>query len=165
MAHALQHTEESQQLALYSRYSRVARARAGAVGVARTAPEPANRRVPPTERPVTAAGPVTAKTTAKPVAAKPVTAQPVTVCAGCRNKEARYGFRDAKAGELRYDRPRTLCFECFRVEIDRRQAVAAQLARGWNAEQAALPLEDTLRDLTRRRRRAQIAARHALELR
>jgi hypothetical protein len=89
----------------------------------------------------------------------------VPLCAGCRNKEARYGFRDGKAGELRYDRPSTLCFECFRVEIGRRQAVAAQLARGWNAEQAPLPLDDTLRDLTRRRRRAQIAARHALELR
>jgi hypothetical protein len=129
MSHALQHTEESQQLALYRRVARNvvgARARVGAAA-------PAEQRGP--------------------------------LCAGCRSKEARYGFRDAKAGELRYDRPRTLCFECFRVEIDRRQAVAAQLARGWNAEQAALPLEDTLRDLTRRRRRAQIAARHALDLR
>jgi hypothetical protein len=130
MSHALQHTDESQQLALYSRVAnRVRTARVARVGAA----EPVERRAP--------------------------------LCAGCRSKEARYGFRDAKAGELRYDRPRTLCFECFRVEIDRRQAVAAQLARGWNAEQAALPLEDTLRDLTRRRRRAQIAARHALELR
>jgi hypothetical protein len=60
------------------------------------------------------------------------------------------------------ERPRTLCFECFRVEIARRQAVAARLARGWNATQVRLPLEETLRDLTRRRRRAQIAARHAL---
>jgi hypothetical protein len=36
------------------------------------------------------------------------------------------------------------------------------MARGWNATQARLPLEDTLRELTRRRRRAQIAARHLL---
>ena len=119
MAHALQHTDEHQQLALYGRVAAAA--------------------------------------------ARPVV--PAPLCAGCRNREARYGFRDAKAGELRYDRPRTLCFDCFRVEIDRRRAVAAQLARGWNAEQTALPLEDTLRDLTRRRRRAQIAARHALALR
>jgi len=133
MSHALQHTEESQQLALYRRVARNVGAARSRVGARVGAAEPAEQRGP--------------------------------LCAGCRSKEARYGFRDAKAGELRYDRPRTLCFGCFRVEIDRRQAVSAQLARGWNAEQAALPLEDTLRDLTRRRRRAQIAARHALELR
>jgi hypothetical protein len=132
MAHALQHTDENQQLALYSR--------GGVAGLFRRSVDARVRR--------TAAA-----------------ARPAPLCAGCRSREARYGFRDAKAGELRYDRPRTLCFECFRVEIDRRRAVAAQLARGWNAEQAPLPLEDTLRDLTRRRRRAQIAARHALELR
>ena len=83
------------------------------------------------------------------------------LCAGCRQHEARYGFRveDAEPGD---DRPRTLCFSCFRAELDYRQAVAARLARGWNAEQVRLPLEETLRELTRRRRRAQIAARHAL---
>jgi hypothetical protein len=80
------------------------------------------------------------------------------LCAGCRAKEARYGFKDADGSE----RSRTLCFECFRMEIDRRQRVAAQLARGWNAEQVRLPLADTLDALTRRRRRAQIAARHAI---
>jgi hypothetical protein len=87
----------------------------------------------------------------------------VPLCAGCRAKEARYGFR---TGEVEPDteRPRTLCFACFRAEIDRRRAVAARLARGWNAEQVSLPLDDTLQALTRRRRRAQIAARHALGL-
>jgi hypothetical protein len=89
-------------------------------------------------------------------------ARAVPLCAGCRQNEARYGFRvdDAPPGE---DRPRTLCFSCFRIELDYRQAVAARLARGWNAEQVRLPLEETLRELTRRRRRAQIAARHALD--
>ena len=89
------------------------------------------------------------------------TAVAAPLCAGCRQREARYGFRvdDAPPGE---DRPRTLCFSCFRIELDYRQAVAARLARGWNAQQVGLPLEDTLRELTRRRRRAQIAARHAL---
>jgi len=84
------------------------------------------------------------------------------LCAGCREREARYGFRDEEdpAGE----RPRTLCFQCFRAEIGRRQAVAARLARGWNAHQVTLPLEETLNTLTRRRRRAQIAARHALNV-
>lgn len=80
------------------------------------------------------------------------------LCAGCRAKEARYGFRE-DAGPVR---SRTLCFECFRMELDFRQRVAAQLARGWNAQQARLPLIDTLEELTARRRRAQIAARHAI---
>ena len=82
------------------------------------------------------------------------------LCAGCRAREARYGFRDE--GDPDVERPRTLCFECFRAEIGRRQAVAARLARGWNGTQTSLPLEETLESLTRRRRRAQIAARHAL---
>jgi len=84
------------------------------------------------------------------------------LCAGCREKEARYGFRSEDDPVAA--RPRTLCFECFRVEIGRRQSVAAQLARGWNARQTNLPLEATLDALSRRRRRAQIAARHALGL-
>ncbi|HLG58783.1 MAG TPA: hypothetical protein VI485_25785 [Vicinamibacterales bacterium] len=82
------------------------------------------------------------------------------VCAGCRAREARYGFRDESDPQA--DRPRTLCFDCFRMEIGRRQDVAARLARGWNAEQVGLPLEETLKRLTQRRRRAQIAARHAI---
>ena len=87
------------------------------------------------------------------------------MCEACRAREARYGFRDEDADDPLTGRPHTLCFDCFRMEIDRRQAVAAQLARGWNATQASLPLADTLNTLTRRRRRAQIEARHALELR
>ncbi|HEV8316995.1 MAG TPA: hypothetical protein VGQ10_06275 [Vicinamibacterales bacterium] len=79
-------------------------------------------------------------------------------CAACRTKEARYGFREAD----RPGRPRTLCFECFRMEINRRQAIAAQLARGWNATQTELPLAETLNELSLRRRRAQIAARRAI---
>ena len=85
------------------------------------------------------------------------------VCSGCRTREARYGFRDEHADPSAI-RPRTLCFDCFRMEIDWRQDVAARLARGWNAAQVRLPLDATLNALTRRRRRAQIAARHALEL-
>ena len=87
------------------------------------------------------------------------------MCAACQAREARYGFRDAGNGDPGADRPKTLCFDCFRMEMDRRRVVAAQLARGWNATQAALPLSGTLEALSRRRRRAQIAARHALGLR
>jgi hypothetical protein len=86
------------------------------------------------------------------------------LCAACRAKEARYGFRDA-GDDPWLDRPRALCFDCFRAEVNRRQAIAARLARGWNAEQTTLPLEQTLETLRRRRGRAQIAARKALELR
>ena len=86
----------------------------------------------------------------------------VPLCAGCREKEARYGFRDNEEDDPTIERPRTLCFSCFRVELTRREAVKARAARGWNAQQVSLPLEETLKQLTHRRRRAQIAARHAL---
>ena len=86
------------------------------------------------------------------------------MCAACRAHEARYGFRDRHDDPV-VGRPNTLCFDCFRMEIDRRQAAAAQRARGWNATQASLPLPGKLDALSRRRRRAQIAARRALELR
>jgi len=77
------------------------------------------------------------------------------LCASCQAKEARYGFRPHE-DDPQLDRPRTLCFECFRVEIRRRQE-AAQMV------QVRLPLEQTLEVLSLRRRRAQIAARHALD--
>jgi hypothetical protein len=80
------------------------------------------------------------------------------LCAGCRAREARYGFRD----ERYIERPRTLCFACFRIEVTCRQQVAARLARSWNAEQVGLPLAGLLEEADRRRRRAQIAARHAV---
>jgi len=86
------------------------------------------------------------------------------LCAACRSSEARYGFRAEGADDPIGPRPRTLCFECFRVEILRRQAAAARMARGWNAQQVRLPLDERLRRLDRQRRRAQIAARHALGL-
>lgn len=106
-------------------------------------------------------GPAVART---PQSRRPLNTPAAPLCAGCRAKEARYGFRP-QDDDPTAERPRTLCFECFRVELTYRQAVAAQLARGWNASQAPLPLEDTLNELTRRRRRAQIAARKALGIR
>ncbi len=85
------------------------------------------------------------------------------LCAGCRAREARYGFRPEGAEVPAFERPRTLCFDCFRVELTRRQLVRERMARGWNAHQVGLPLDETLRALDKRRRRAQIAARHALD--
>ena len=78
------------------------------------------------------------------------------LCAACRAREARYGFRPRK-DDPTLDRPRTLCFKCFRMEIMRRQDVAL-------TGQSKLPLEHTLDALDLRRRRAQIAARHALDV-
>ena len=91
------------------------------------------------------------------------TANHPPLCASCRGREARYGFRPEGVEAGAFDRPRTLCFDCFRVELTRRQLVRERITRGWNAQQAGLPLEDTLRALDKRRRRAQIAARHALD--
>ena len=84
------------------------------------------------------------------------------LCAACQAREARYGFQDQENPTL--DRPRTLCFECFRMEIDRRQEMADRLARSGKAEQPRLPLEEKLDELRVRRQRAQIAARHAVGL-
>ena len=87
-------------------------------------------------------------------------AAPATgLCAGCQQREARYGFRGRRGA----GRPGTLCFQCFRSELGRRQDVAERKRRGWNAVQAGLPLAETIAALHTRRRRAQIAARHALE--
>ncbi|MGE0593979.1 MAG: hypothetical protein AB7G23_15835 [Vicinamibacterales bacterium] len=86
-------------------------------------------------------------------------------CAGCRAREARYGFRAKPTDDPFAKRPSTLCFSCFRMELSRRREVADRMARGWNATQERLPLADTLDALRVRRQRAQIKARHALELR
>jgi hypothetical protein len=109
---------------------------------------------------------------ARPHPAPPASEAPL--CAACRAREARYGFQsdrdDPQAG-----RPQTLCFECFRLEIGRRQE-AARLVQtrlpltprragpGGGVRGGYPALEQTLDALNRRRRRAQIAARKALGL-
>ncbi len=85
------------------------------------------------------------------------------LCAGCRAKEARYGFRPE--GEATR-RSIALARCASSASAWRSHAVnwcRERMARGWNAQQAGLPLQDTLRALDTRRRRAQIAARHALD--
>ena len=147
MAQAAQHTEREQQLGFFGRLR-------DAAGVRHVAPSASRSSV--VARQGTWTRPARSRHTG-------MTNKPATpLCAGCRAKEARYGFRRHE-DDPTTDRPRTLCFECFRGELAYRQAVTARLARGWNASQVALPLEATLNELTRRRRRAQIAARHALD--
>lgn len=41
-----------------------------------------------------------------------------TLCAACRERKARFAYR----GEVRADRDHTLCFECYRGEINRARA-------------------------------------------
>ena len=41
-----------------------------------------------------------------------------TLCAACRERKARFRYR----GEVRADRDHTLCFECYRAEINRVRA-------------------------------------------
>ena len=38
-----------------------------------------------------------------------------TLCTACRERKARFRYR----GEVRADRDHTLCFECYRAEINR----------------------------------------------
>jgi hypothetical protein len=40
------------------------------------------------------------------------------VCAGCRVQRARFQYR----GHVRADRDHTLCFRCFRAEVERQRA-------------------------------------------
>lgn len=82
------------------------------------------------------------------------------LCVGCRAREARYGFSEG----ARRHRPGTLCFGCFQAEVERRQRLVTRAPHGWHPTTVALPLTVALEDATRRRRRAQIAARHALGL-
>ena len=41
-----------------------------------------------------------------------------TLCASCQERKARFRYR----GEVRADRDHTLCFECYRREINRARA-------------------------------------------
>ena len=78
------------------------------------------------------------------------------LCQSCHGREARYGFRSGH-DDPQVERPRTLCFECFRLEMGRRHEAA-------HAVQPELPLAERLDAIHTRRRRAQMAARRALGL-
>ena len=92
----------------------------------------------------------------------PRSPRPAPLCVGCRAHEARYAFHLDRDDPLA-NRRRTLCFRCFRVEVSRRRAVATWLERGQRAKQLQSSLDEVLRTLSLRRRRAQIAARHAVD--
>jgi hypothetical protein len=102
------------------------------------------------------------------------------LCAACQSRPARFQYR----GAVKADRSHTLCFQCYRAALDsvrtiRLQAVRATLAKaadaqpardatfidrpGVAARAAAEEAEERDERLSLRRRRAQIAARHALD--
>ncbi len=72
------------------------------------------------------------------------------LCAGCRQRPARFQYR----GHVKADRSHTLCFQCYRAAMDRvRRGVRPPVPSA---------ADTRYEELARRRRRAQIAARHAL---
>lgn len=106
-------------------------------------------------------------------------AQDRHLCARCQSRPARFQYR----GAVKADRSHTLCFQCYRAALDsvrtvRFRAAPAGLARTGDGQPVAFPSivarpgvvarandeAATQRDeaLSLRRRRAQIAARHAL---
>jgi hypothetical protein len=48
------------------------------------------------------------------------------VCRGCRAHRARFRYR----GQVRADRDHTLCFRCFRAEVNRLRALAMRAPCG-----------------------------------
>ncbi len=72
------------------------------------------------------------------------------LCTGCRQRPARFQYR----GRVRADRSHTLCFQCYRAAMDRAREDVRLVVR--------LTGDARYDELARRRRRAQIAARHAL---
>ena len=56
-----------------------------------------------------------------------------TLCAACQGRKARFRYR----GQVRADRDHTLCFECYRAEINRARARRFR-------EPAALPVMRSL---------------------
>ena len=75
------------------------------------------------------------------------------LCTVCRERHARFAYH----GIVKADRTHTLCFQCYRSELNRQRARRALIVPPVTETQ--LPFEDRMRLLATRRRRAQIAAR------
>lgn len=88
------------------------------------------------------------------------------LCRSCRRRKSRFYIR----GAVKSDRTHTLCFECYRALVNRVRAQRLAAPDVWPLpSQPPLPArlradrEAFSEELALRRRRAQIAARHALE--
>ncbi len=91
--------------------------------------------------------------------------RPTATCHSCQERKARFRYR----GVVKADRVHTLCFQCYRTELDR--ARASRLvntdplpARGSVIRFPSGNADPKYAELDLRRRRAQIAARHAADL-
>jgi hypothetical protein len=88
-------------------------------------------------------------------------------CLSCGERRPLFCHR----GVVKADRDHTLCFECYRAEVNRLRArrLSAVAAGATVANPRPLPSRAAgdraalLADIAARRRRAQIAARHALD--
>jgi hypothetical protein len=88
-------------------------------------------------------------------------------CLVCGERRSLFSHR----GVVKADRSHTLCFECYRAELNRQRARRLAEAQHWLRTSGPAPARskligdrDGLRaELDARRRRAQIAARHALD--
>ncbi|MGE5199739.1 MAG: hypothetical protein ACM3H9_08865 [Rhodospirillaceae bacterium] len=88
-------------------------------------------------------------------------------CLSCGERRPLFCYR----GVVKADRDHTLCFECYRAEVNRLRArrLRAVAAGAAIANPRPLPSRAAgdraalLTDIAARRRRAQIAARHALD--
>lgn len=106
----------------------------------------------------------------EPSGAAKASRQPTThLCMACGSRPARFQYR----GVVKADRHHTLCFQCYRSTRDSMRNVERPGAvPRWlgcrplpRALDRVLSTDNKYDDLARRRRQAQIAARHALELR
>ena len=87
-------------------------------------------------------------------------------CVVCGERRSLFSHR----GVVKADRSHTLCFECYRAELNRRCARRLAEAEYWPRIFGPAPTRSKLlgdreglrAELEARRRRAQIAARHAL---
>ncbi len=83
-------------------------------------------------------------------------ARPKHLCTSCQERQARFRYR----GVVKADRAHTLCFECYRAELNRQRTPRTLVVPP--VAQQVLPLAECQRLLDLSRRRAQIAARHAI---
>jgi len=89
------------------------------------------------------------------------------LCLACGERRPLFFYR----GVVKADRDHTLCFECYRAEVNRLRArrLGVPTADPWMANPRPRPSRSVadraamLVDIATRRRRAQIMARHALD--
>jgi hypothetical protein len=62
-------------------------------------------------------------------------------CVGCRGRKALFRYR----GEVRADRDHTLCFECFRCEVNRARARRIPVVQRCDASDLGLIQESVSR--------------------